>query len=613
MLQQMRANAKWIWLFVVASFVGGFLFVETSGLLGREPISTSSVVGAVNGVDIPYVSWLNLSNNLAQQEERQTGKSLTLDERRRVEDQAFDQLVTAILLDQEYKKRKISVTDDEIIQAAQFNPPPELMQNPELQTDGQFDLAKYQRLLKSPASRQQGLLVQLENYYRSEIPRAKLYDQLAGDVYVSDAKLWAVYRDLNDSAQVSFVHFDPSSIPDSTIKVSEAEVRTYYDQNRKRFERPGRAVMTLLAIPRAITTADSATVRNRALALREEILKGAKFEDVAKRESADSVSAADGGSLGRGGKGRFVPEFESAAYALKPGEISQPVATSFGYHLIKIDSRKGDTLSLRHILLRIQQSDSSAMRTDRKADSLVKIAAGTSIPSRLDSAATLLKLAPERAIAVEGQPLFAAGRVVPSVSAWAFGGARVGDISDMFDSDEAYFVARLDTLSEGGIAPLADVKDQIVATLTQRKKAELILPQAQAFASEAARTSLDAAAKAKDLTVTKSPSFARPGFVPGLGRLNAPIGAAFSLPVGAVSEPIVADEGVFVIRVDRRVEADSAAWVVQKSDQRKQAMNSLREARIRNYIEGVRKQANIKDKRKELNASAREQAAATVQ
>ena len=613
MLQQMRAKAKWIWLFVVACFVGGFLFVQTSGLLGRERITTSTVVGSVNGVEIPYLGWQNLASNLQQQQERQSGRSLTMDDRRRVEDQAFEQLVSNILLQQEYEKRRIKVSDAEVIQAAQTSPPPELMQSPELQTDGQFDLAKYQRLLKSPASRQQGLLLQLENYYRQEVPRSKLYDQLAGDVYVSDPKLWAVYRDLHDSAQVSFAMFDPASVPDSAIKITDAEVRTYYDANPKRFDRPGRAVVTLLSIPRAVTAEDSAAVRNRLLALRDEISRGAKFEDVAKRESADTISGASGGSLGKGGRGRFVPDFEKVEYALKVGELSQPVLTSFGYHLIRVDEKKGDTLSLRHILLKLQQSDSSALRTDRKADSLVKIAASTSTPARLDSAAKLLKLTPERAEATEGQPLFAGGKTVPSVSAWAFGGPKVGETSEMYDSDDAYVVARLDSLKEGGTAPLADVKAQIVALLSQRRKADRVLPRAQAFASEAAKTSFEAAAKAQDITIAHSPgAFARPGFVPGLGRLNAPIGASFTLPVGQVSAPIVADEGVFVIRVDRRIEADKATWEKQKGDQRKQALNSLREARVRNYLEGIRKTANVKDKRKELNAAAREQAAATT-
>ncbi|MFN8579876.1 MAG: peptidylprolyl isomerase [Gemmatimonadaceae bacterium] len=608
----MRANAKWIWLFVVACFVGGFLFVQTSGLLGRERITTSTIVGSVNGVDIPYLAWVNLSNSIQQQQERQSGRSLTMDDRRRVEDQAFEQLVTNILLDQEYKKRRIGVTDAEIQEAAQTTPPPELMQNPDLQTDGQFDIAKYQRLLRSPASRQQGLLLQLENYYRSEIPRAKLFDQLAGDVYVSDAKLWSVYKDLNDSAQVTYAAFDPASVPDSTIKISDAEIRTFYDANQKRFERPGRAVLSLIEIPRTVTAADSAVVRNRLLALRDEIEKGAKFEDVAKRESSDTISGANGGDLGRGGKGRFVPEFENAAYKLKVGELSQPVLTNFGYHLIRVDDRKGDTLALRHILLRFQQSDSSALRTDRKADSLVKIAAGTSTPEKFDSAAKLLKLTPIRVQATENQPLFANGKTVPSVSAWAFGGPRPGETSEMFDSDDAYFLARLDSLQDGGIAPLADVKADIASILSQKKKAQAVVPRAEAFAKLAARSSLESASKTQDITIATSPLFARPAFVPGIGRLNGAIGAAFTLPVGQVSEPIITDQSVIVMRVDKRVEASKDAWEKQKDAQRRQAVNSLREARVRNYIDGLRKASNVKDKRKSLNAAAREQAAATT-
>ena len=76
-------------------------------------------------------------------------------------------------------------------------------------------------------------------------------------------------------------------------------------------------------------------------------------------------------------KGRFVPEFENAAYALKVGEISEPVLTPFGYHLIKVDEHKGDTIAIRHILLPITQSDSAATATDRRADELAKIAASS--------------------------------------------------------------------------------------------------------------------------------------------------------------------------------------------------------------------------------------------
>lgn len=610
MLQQMRSAAKWIWIFIIISFVGGFLFVETSGLLGRDQLTTSSTVATVNGTDIPYLTWANLTNTLAQQREQTSGQGLNLDERRQVEDEAFDQLVNDILLQEELKRRGIRVTDQEIIEAAQLNPPPGLMQDPSLQTDGRFDIEKYQRLLKSPQARQQGLLIQLENYYRSEIPRAKLFDQLAGDVYISDAKLWSIYKDSHDSAQVSFVAFDAAGVPDSAVSVSDEELRRYYDANRDRFERPGRAVLSVLSIPRTVTAADTAATRARLMALREEIMKGAKFEDVARRESADQSSGPNGGSLGMSAPGRFVEEFEKAARALRPGEVSQPVLSSFGYHLITVDSRKGDSIDVRHILLNVQQSDSSATRTDRLADTLARIGASATRPEPFDSAAKVLNLRPEVVRAVEGQPVVTTNGVAPGASAWAFSGPRPGETSELLDSENAYFLVRLDSLTEGGVAPLAEVREDIRAVLLRRKKAASLEARAAEFAREAAASGLEAAAKARDASVEQSPMFARPMFVPGMGRLNAAIGAAFALPVGAISQPIVTDDGVFVIRVDKRVEASREAFEQQKAVQRQQALNALRQARVQNFLQGLRERADIEDRRKEINAAARRQAAA---
>jgi peptidyl-prolyl cis-trans isomerase D len=610
-LQTMRAQAKWVWLFIVVFFIGGFLFLDTSGLLGTAPITAGTTVATVNGVDIPYVAYENTRQGLGRQQEQQMGRGLTLDEWQRVGDQAFEQLVSSVLLDQEYRRRGISVTDAEIIAASQNSPPPELMSNPELMTDGRFDIEKYQRLLRSPAARQQGLLQQLEQYYRQEIPRAKLFDQLVSDVYVSDAKLWASFRDLRDSAQVSYVSFDPTAVADSQINVSDSEARAYYDANKDRFERPGRAVVSVLAIPRVISAADTIAARAKAAALREEVVGGAKFEDVAKRESADTVSGADGGFLGRGGRGRFVAQFEEAAYALRAGEVSQPVSTPFGFHLIKVDERKGDTLAVRHILVRITQSDSSATRTDRRADSLVKIAASQEEPTRFDSAAKLLKISTEIAIAFEGEPLFSAGRQVPSVSAWAFQGVKPGETSELFDSDDAYYLARLDSVTAGGVAPFAAVREEIRQTLSMKKKSESLVPRATEFAKAAAASSLEQAAQSRDITVGKTELFSRPMFVAGLGRMNPAIGASFALPVGQVSAPLTTEQGVFVIRVDRRVPADSAAWAAQKDQQRREALQSLRQQRVRFYLEAMRRNADVEDRRKEIETTARQQTVAS--
>lgn len=608
MLQQMRSAAKWIWIFVFVAFVGGFLLLDTSGLLGRDQVTTSSVVATVNGTDIPYLTWANLSNVLAQQREQQIGRGLNGDERKAIDDQAFEQLVTEILLQQEYRRRGIRVSAEEIIQQARTNPPPSIMSDPTLQTDGRFDIEKYQRLLASPQARQQGMLLQLENYYRSEIPRAKLEAQIVSDIFVPDAKLWSVYKDENDSAQVSFVTFDPVTIADSLATVADADVRSYYDQNRDRFERRGRAVVSLLVVPRTVAASDSLAWRTRADSLRAEITRGVKFEDVAARESQDQFSATNGGLMGTRGRGSLDPAVERAAFALSAGQVSQPILAADGYHLIKVDSKTADSVTLRHILLRIVQTDSNAVVTDRRADELARIAANATEPGRFDSAATVLNLRPEVSPVFEGQPLFTGFGIAAGVSAWAFSGARPGETSDLFDTDEGYFLARLDSISESGVAPFEDVRDNIRGLLVRRRKTDLMVAQARPFSQRAKGSSLEAAARERDMTVTKSNTFGRSTFVPGLGRLNSAIGAAFALPIGAVSEPIGTDEGVFVLRVDRRVEATREAFEAQKAVQRANAVRVLQEARLREFMEGLRDNANIRDRRKQLNAAARAQA-----
>jgi parvulin-like peptidyl-prolyl isomerase len=192
------------------------------------------------------------------------------------------------------------------------------------------------------------------------------------------------------------------------------------------------------------------------------------------------------------------------------------------------------------------------------------------------------------------------------VSAWAFSGVRPGETSDLFDSENGYVLARLDSVSPGGLAPLAQARDEIKRTLINEKKLDRLMTQAKDFAAAAASSSLDAAAQSRNLKVTTSEPFTRGGFVPGLGRLNEAIGAAFSLPVGAVSSPIRTSDAVVVLRVDRRVDADRATWEAQKATQRQQLMQGLRQQRIQAFLQQLRADAKVDDRRKELAQAARQ-------
>jgi peptidyl-prolyl cis-trans isomerase D len=602
----MRSSAKVVMWILLASFVGGFLLVETSGLLGRGAVTPTTAVASVNGTDILYTDWQRRSQQLVQQQQQaQSGRSLTQDEITRIDNQAFDDMVAEILLEQEYRRRGITVSDEELRDYARFAPPPWVRSSPDLQTEGNFDPAKYQRLLASSQARQSGLLIALEQYFRGEVPKQKLFEQVTSGLFVTDAELWRSWQDAADSASVSFVAFSPRPTA-ADSNVSDDELRKYYEAHRGEFDRPSHASLSVLYIPRLVSPADSAAVRARINALRAEIAGGAKFDDVAKRESADSVSGAQGGSLGRTTRGRLVPEFEKVAYALKPGELSQPVLTQFGYHLIKLDARAGDTLSLRHILLRIEPSDSSAAKVDREADQLARIAASAEQPAKFDEAARTLKLTPFRVTVTEGEPAQYNGKYVPSVSAWAFGGAKVGESSDLFDAEDGYYIARLDTLSAGG-KTFDAVKAEVRGRVALARAVERTVPEAQSIAQAARGSSLEAAAAAKGLTVRKSGLTTRGGLAQQFGSLGEAVGAAFALPLNTVSAPIRQTDGVFVLRVDARKPAERAAFEAQKNDLRARRLQQLRQQRLQMFLDDLRKSAKVSDNRKDINAQIRRQ------
>src|SRR5207237_5048469 len=128
----MRSLAKYVWVFVALAFVGGFLLYQTSGLMGRTPVTSTTAVAVVNGHEILYSDYIREVQGQIQQQTRD-GRTLSRDDERRIENSVFEQMVSDILLDQEYKRRSIVVSDDEIREFARYAPPPWVQNAPELQ------------------------------------------------------------------------------------------------------------------------------------------------------------------------------------------------------------------------------------------------------------------------------------------------------------------------------------------------------------------------------------------------------------------------------------------------------------------------------------------------
>ncbi|MBN2639228.1 MAG: peptidylprolyl isomerase [Bacteroidales bacterium] len=129
-------------------------------------------------------------------------------------------------------------------------------------------------------------------------------------------------------------------------------------------------IVRQLVLEPPITVQEKLRVKKQLLELRKRILNGESFATLAVLYSEDPGSASKGGELGFYGKGQLYPEFEKAAYKLKPGQISDIVETKTGYHIIQMIERKGDYINVRHILLVPKVSPEALQKAKNKLDSI---------------------------------------------------------------------------------------------------------------------------------------------------------------------------------------------------------------------------------------------------
>src|SRR5207247_9750878 len=176
---------------------------------------------------------------------------------------------------------------------------------------------------------------------------------------------------------------------------------------------------------------------------------------------------------------------------LTPGELGQPALSSFGYHLIRVDAAKGDSLHVRHILIPIVPQGQHLDQIDARTDSLDHLAAEQTDGSRLDSAAQRLHLPVAAApTLIQGDRLTLGRYVIPDVSVWAFE-ARPGETSPLIEGERGNYVFRLDSLYAAGTPPLAQIHDRVLAAARSGKK--------RVIARQRAAEALVALASAPDL------------------------------------------------------------------------------------------------------------------
>jgi peptidyl-prolyl cis-trans isomerase D len=604
----MRAIAPWIMLVVAVTFVGWMVFEVGMDIQGQTSGGVTDEVASVNGRKIEYQTFLTAVRN-TQELQRQQGvpAPATIEEQRELEDAVMEQLVQEVLLEQEYRRRDITVSDDEVRDALLNAPLPEVQQIPEFQTEGQFDLAKYQRYLRSGAD--PGFALALEARYRQEIPRLKLYDRLTTDVYVSDAKLWRIYKDQHDSATAEVVAIVPQVVaPEETIEISEDEITRYYREHRSDFERPGQAFLSFAALPRRPEASDSAASLERAQQVRQEIVDGADFGEVARRVSADSVSAERGGDLGEVALGTFVSEFEEAAVRLRPGQISEPVLSQFGYHVIRLEERRDTLIHASHILIPIELHGEHLDRVDRKADSLDLFAAEVEDPTILDTIAGAVGLP-----VVQAPPLYQGNRlqlgrfVIPDVHIWAFE-TQEGYTSPIIETDWAYYVFRLDSLRPAAVSPLEDVRDQVrreVLLERQWTAARALATQIEQAITEG--LDLAQVADSFGLRTQRTGPFTRLNPGPALQGAPEAIGAAFGGTIGRPSGPYETGFALFFVEPVRWTFSDREQFQEEREELHSRLIQQARQAKLQLVLQALREQADVEDRRRELERALQQQ------
>lgn len=165
------------------------------------------------------------------------------------------------------------------------------------------------------------------------------------------------------------------------VKVTPAEVKRFFNKiprDSLPFFSSEVAIAQIVKKPE-VNKAQKEKVRGQLNEIRDRILAGESFSDLAKKYSMDPGSGSKGGKLGFFKRGELAPQYEATALSLKPGEISKPVETQFGFHIIQLVERLGNTFNTNHILI-IPSSSSSDMDDARRyLDSLRTVIQNDSI------------------------------------------------------------------------------------------------------------------------------------------------------------------------------------------------------------------------------------------
>jgi len=551
MFKFLRSQAKVFYWVIAGSFV---LFLFLGGMTGRgcqapgtKKRIEAGVIGSVNGDKITSQSFdFAVQQQLAQMRQQNRGQQLNADQIATANQQAWDALVANLIFEQAVAARKIKVSDEEVLDVFRNNPPPQILAQFRDEA-GNVDMDAYYAALQNPEND----WTSTENYVRTMIPRQKLNEDIGANATVSDEAVREEYIRQTGKAVAEYMGVlfaEMKDIPDPT----EAEIDAWYQSHPDDFLGQEEAQVKVVRFAKTASPSDDTEVLGFLKEIREEIVAGDRdFATAATEYSDDPGSAAKGGELGSFDRTRMVAPFAEAAFALDIGEISQPVRTQFGYHLIEVTARKSDEetgevteVTARHILLKVTPSNDTIDIIQEAADNF---------RNRVD-ATTFESVAIADSLDLLSPPAFPAGRGIPSIpltlrgANWAFA-AEPGEISPVLSNDNCFYIILAGQHIPATIRPLDDVRSQVSLAVTKDHKATaakaLLSP---AFGEVQLGTAMADVAKAHGLSYAVTDTFTANGNVDGVGYGTEFNMTMIQTPLGELVPEITTLRGVFAAR-----------------------------------------------------------------
>ena len=600
MLDRMRRHKAWLkWTLALAGFallVLGFPLIQPPP---ETPGTLTDVLAQVGDQEITVGEFQTLFRRQLQSYQVQSGGEITADLLRSmgIDRQLLQQVIDEYAALQEAARLGVTVSDAEVREA--------IVSLPAFQQDGEFiGEAAYLQMLRmqqppmSPAEfeenvrrslmlqRLQAALtdwitvsdddVEREHVRRNERVRLSAISFRADDfregLEATDDDVAALFeQNANDylvpeQRRLRFVLIDVPALK-ASFTPSDADVQAYYDNNLDSYtEEVDLRVSHILL---RTQDAELAEVQAQAESIAAEARNGADFAELARRYSEDEGTREAGGDLGRITRGQMVPEFEGAAFALEQDEVSGPVTSMFGVHVIKATEKTGgatQTLDeVRDSIVDMLQQESADARAGALAEAM---SLEISEAADLEAAAARRGLeAQESGFAALGEPILGLG-FSSEVTTQAFQLAE-GEVAGPIPTPTGPAFVTVTGIQAPYVPPLEEVEARVRDDVIRRKA--FVLAQERADAAASILQDADdfaAAAEAEELAVNESGLIARGASVPGVG-VDAQVEAvAFSLIAGETSDPVLTGNSAVVLHVHEREDADPAAFQTSREQLR---------------------------------------------